>query len=278
MSLKPVWGVPPENPGPVISENLPASELPPTSLRIRDGVYAVGIYIGGQIVAALLIIFVIGFYWALRHGKEAGIAEGESLGQSTVFLIATIVVAVVLVFLFARHLARRMDNGWAALGVVQPQYYWFLIAVAALLASNTLSYIFNVIAGPEVSKAAGQTMEFFANTGPVSIWPMVALICVIVPVTEEIVFRAILFRGLATRLPVWLAGTISVAVFSLVHVQYLMSGGAVALLMMSQVALLGAVLTWLYYKSGSIWPSVTVHVLNNSWVMVILLFWPDASL
>ncbi|MES1990569.1 MAG: CPBP family glutamic-type intramembrane protease [Pseudomonadota bacterium] len=267
MSSIPVWDIPPEN-----------SELPPTGLRIRDGAYAVGIYIGAQIAAALLMVFVVALYTGLLHGKEAAVAESQSLAQSSAFLIATIVAAVVLVFFFARHLARRSGRGWPVLGILRPANYWFAIAVAVLLGCNVLSYIFNLIAGPEVSKAAGLTMEVFANVGPVALWPMIALICVIVPITEEVVFRAILFRSLATRLPVWAAGTVSVAIFSFVHAQYLMSGWAVALLMMAQVGILGAALTWLYYKSGSLWPSVTVHVLNNSWVMVVLLLWPDSGL
>ena len=271
MSLEPVWGAPPEHQAPV------TSDTPPPVLRLRDGAYAVALYIGGQLVAAAVVAAIVVVFVFLRDGPAALGSQIRLMSASTSFILFTIAASVGLVFLFARSLARRAPTGWAVLGFVRPSVGWLIIAVAALIACNALAYVFTLIAGPEVSERAEQTMAFFANTDPMTILPMAALVCVIVPLTEEIVFRAILFPAFATRLPRGLAGAASVAVFGLVHVQYLFSGADVALLMMAQVALLGGALTWLYAKSGSIWPSVTLHVLNNSWVMVVLLLWPDSS-
>ncbi|MGV8997075.1 MAG: CPBP family intramembrane glutamic endopeptidase [Parvibaculaceae bacterium] len=284
MPLKPVWGIPPEEQArggddtPVFASDVAPAPLATPALRIRDGVFAVGLYIGGQIVAALVIIGAVSLYWGLLHGKAAGLAKVATVATDTYVLLATIIVSVIFVLLFARHLARRSVAGWGVLGFVRPRAIWFVAAGAAFLVCNALAFVFSLVAGPDVARRAAETMAFVSQIDRSALWLMALLVGVIVPLIEEIVFRATLFRSLSYRMPPLGAGVLSVGVFSIVHVQYLTSGYAVAALMMSQVLLLGSVLTWLYHKSGSIWPSVALHVFNNSWVMLVMLLWPDSGL
>jgi|SRR5215207_10049049 len=85
----------------------------------------------------------------------------------------------------------------------------------------------------------------------------VLLIVVAAPITEELFFRGFFFGGLRSRLSLWPAALVSGAVFGLVHAP---TGPTAAI----PLAGLGVGLAWLYERSGSIWPSITAHFLNNS--------------
>jgi uncharacterized protein len=85
----------------------------------------------------------------------------------------------------------------------------------------------------------------------------VLLIVVAAPLTEELFFRGFFFAGLRSRWSLWPSALASGALFGLVHAP---TGPTAAI----PLAGLGVGLAWLYEKSGSIWPSITAHFLNNS--------------
>lgn len=91
------------------------------------------------------------------------------------------------------------------------------------------------------------------------------LIVVIAPVTEEIFFRGFLFSGLRRGLPFAAAAAISAVVWGAFHYTGPGTWGVVI-----QLAVFGIVLAWLYERTGSIWPTIGVHALNNAIAFAIL--------
>src|SRR5699024_5257463 len=61
---------------------------------------------------------------------------------------------------------------------------------------------------------------FSETTQPALIVLMVVLATLIAPVTEELLFRAILFRYLRTRVPRWIALCLPATVFAAAHVKW----------------------------------------------------------
>ncbi|HEX3241193.1 MAG TPA: type II CAAX endopeptidase family protein [Solirubrobacterales bacterium] len=91
--------------------------------------------------------------------------------------------------------------------------------------------------------------------GPLPV--QILLIVVAAPLAEEVCFRGYLFGGLREKLPAWGAALIAGVIF----------GGLHALTGISAVPPLmafGVILCLLYEKTGSIWPGIILHVLNNS--------------
>ncbi len=78
--------------------------------------------------------------------------------------------------------------------------------------------------------------------------------------TEELVFRGVLARGLATRLPMAVAIAVSAIVFSLIH-------GNPA--QMVSTFPLGLALGFVAIRAGSIAPTVLAHFTNNAVVILI---------
>lgn len=88
------------------------------------------------------------------------------------------------------------------------------------------------------------------------------------PIVEEIIFRGLILGVLLKliRRP-WIAILISALVFGAIHMttSQLIFGG-----------LYGLLLGWLFWRTGSIWPGVVIHVANNSTAMLLSDAWWDA--
>ena len=75
------------------------------------------------------------------------------------------------------------------------------------------------------------------------------------PVGEELFFRGFVLPGLIGRLGVPAAVVVSSGLFAVFHV----APGTLA-----PTFLLGAALAWIYLKTGSIWPSIMAHSIQNA--------------
>jgi membrane protease YdiL (CAAX protease family) len=91
------------------------------------------------------------------------------------------------------------------------------------------------------------------------------LIIVAAPVAEEIFFRGFLFGGLRRGLPFLAAALVSAVIFGAFHYT-----GPHSLTVLPQLAFLGLVLAWIYERSGSIYPTIALHVLNNALAFAVL--------
>jgi len=93
------------------------------------------------------------------------------------------------------------------------------------------------------------------------------LIIVAAPVSEEIFFRGFMFGGLRNRMPFVVAGPLSAAIFGLFHFT-----GTDSWAVLPQLAFLGLALAWVYERTGSIYPTICMHALNNALAFAILAF------
>lgn len=77
-----------------------------------------------------------------------------------------------------------------------------------------------------------------------------------VPIAEEFLFRGLLFRWLRNRWGFSAGAFVSALVFALVHPQ---ASGSAPL-----IFLIGLALAYFYERSGSLWPSMVLHGVNNA--------------
>jgi hypothetical protein len=85
-----------------------------------------------------------------------------------------------------------------------------------------------------------------------------ALTCVVAPVGEEFLFRGYIFTALRNWRGPWTAAVLTGLLFGLVHV------GSAPVLDLVPLAALGFGLCLLYRRTGSLYPCIAVHSLNNS--------------
>jgi hypothetical protein len=91
----------------------------------------------------------------------------------------------------------------------------------------------------------------------------VLLIVAVAPLSEELFFRGFVFAGFRARWSLWPAALLSGVLFGLVHAP---TGLTAAI----PLAGLGVALCWLYDRTGSLWPCVIAHALNNGLALALL--------
>ncbi|NQU96518.1 MAG: CPBP family intramembrane metalloprotease [Chloroflexi bacterium] len=153
---------------------------------------------------------------------------------------------------------RKYGGGIAALGFRpaagrRPYLFAAGVWIAALAAAAAWSALM-MWGGPEWLKppdsAGGLTERFGANLGG-----LIVVAVVWGPVGEELFFRGFVLPGLIRRLGAPAAVVVSSGLFAVFHVD---PGSLVP------TFLLGAALAWIYLKTGSIWPSIMAHGMQNA--------------
>lgn len=85
----------------------------------------------------------------------------------------------------------------------------------------------------------------------------ILLIVIAASVAEEVCFRGMLFGGLRRRMNKYSAALIAALVFGLLHATTGVSA-------VPPLIAFGFILALLYEKTGSLWPPIILHALNNS--------------
>jgi membrane protease YdiL (CAAX protease family) len=143
----------------------------------------------------------------------------------------------------------------SAFGVHQTTWRWLLIGLAAgvvtFLVKGVVNFAITALTG--FGEDAQVPYYAAASGGLLAAVLTFALLSLLVPIGEELLFRGVVMRGLL-RYGAVIAVVGSSVVFALFH------GFNMALPSALVVGLVAAEIT---RRSGSIWPAVVVHVVNN---------------
>lgn len=136
-------------------------------------------------------------------------------------------------------------NGWSAVGWAALTLFTFWFAAA----------IYGAIVMPD--EDAAPLDDLGIDEGRVFIWLAAALVIVAAPIVEEFFFRGFFYPALRARWRVgWAAATTGI-VFGALHV---FNGPE----FVPPLMLLGALLCLLYERTRSLYPSIGIHVVQNS--------------
>lgn len=128
-----------------------------------------------------------------------------------------------------------------------------LIALPVLaLVSLVWQYLFRLLG---ITLKEQDLIDIFAQAkSPLFLFVMIVLATVIAPITEELIFRAGVFRYARTRLPRWAAFLLPAILFASLHGNLASFAPLVAL---------GVVLSFAYERTGSIAVAMVAHGLFN---------------
>ena len=177
-------------------------------------------------------------------------------GGPLVALVTLITNPLLIVLLGAVARWRTGIDATAYLGLTRFRLRDFWIGFLAIVAIAAAADLADPWIGVDIVPRF-QT-DIFTTVGATGwLLPLVLAIVVIGPLGEEIIFRGFLFRG-------WVGpgarGVVGIAVisllWSLMHVQY-------AWVLMVQIFVIGLVLGWIRWRSGSALLTILLHLLVN---------------
>ena len=263
--------------GPDSERVVTPSAATPKPLRAGDGRFRLRDAV--IIIAGMLIGQFLGpVFYVSRLASELGIEDDDrlfSVAYAEPYLNHLVLVTIlyayllmlpwILILLYVRRITLR------EIGLVRTERRWFGFALLFFLALYGISAGLMHFLDAEKIEAIYRTMGGLVSSEPAWAVLSVLLVVVIGPVLQEIAFRSALFHGLSRHMPRLAAAALSVAVFVVIQLQYTLADGVVASVTSAQVAMLGAALMFLYMKSGSLWPGIALHALNNG-VSLIFFF------
>ena len=94
-------------------------------------------------------------------------------------------------------------------------------------------------------------------------WTLLSTV-IMAPLLEEFLCRGVLLESLRIRYGIWMAWVGSALFFGVIHLHPAM---------MLNAFLLGLLFAWLVLRSGSLWPSILLHAINNA--LALLLMWAE---
>jgi uncharacterized protein len=234
-------------------------------MGLLSWIISVALIVGTQIIAAIV-------YVAIQVFRTGGMPKEVKID----WLLAMLSIAsafpahlLTLAFCWLIVTGRGQRPFWRMLGWNwHPQFKWVHAVALAFLMLGAAMLFSKILPHHETD------LERILKLGA-SVRVLTALLAVLTaPLVEEVVYRGVLYPGIAKRWG-WVAGLIVTTVlFALVHVpQYWGSWAAIA-----TILLLSFVLTLLRATTGSILPSVATHLVYNGIQSVLLLFGLDDSL
>lgn len=185
------------------------------------------------------------------------VSEGAELPGS-VALVDTILqdaIFVVTAVLLARSGLRKVSSSQFGLTPTSARRAAVLILLTYVI-FFAFSELWAALLG--VSTKEKVLEQLGANEGTGLLIASAALTCVIAPIAEEILFRGLLFTSLRKWRGPWPAAIVTGLVFGLVH------GTSAPFEDLLPLAFLGFSLCVLYRLTGSLYPCIAAHAVNNA--------------
>ena len=234
-------------------------ELTSVNWTVREAlaVFLFG-WIGIPVVVILLLQYFAGISPIIQNFLQDLSSEGV-VASFVLVMINAIAALGMIGFYLKKHrrglasLGLRNFNwlraaGWIGFGLIA---FRIIVAFAYLVADKLITS-FNPMQeqSNEFTQAANQYY-----------WVSFAALVIIPPLIEELVFRGYLFPALAKRWGVVVGAVLSSLLFGLAHFQ---------LNVTIYTLILGVLLCIMYYRLGSLWPSIIFHAINNYLAFVVL--------
>jgi membrane protease YdiL (CAAX protease family) len=246
---------PPTGPPLSVPSGPPPGGEPKIEAALPQGGWTAGRAFGGLgflVGTAIVIAVVVSIFDPDIDSLAAEVALQALLAAS---LILT-------AFLFASSDLRSLVSP-EALGLRTPVRRAVGLSVITYLGYIACAFVIAIVFAPEQEDI---TRELGGDSGTLGTVIAGFLIIIVAPLSEEIFFRGFLFAGLRRSMRVAVAAVLASAIWGLFHYTGPGTWGVVL-----QITVFGLWLSWLYGRTGSIYPTIAVHVVNNAIAFTFLI-------
>jgi uncharacterized protein len=209
---------------------------------------------------ALVAAFVVAFVGALLAALVgAAFGAGFDPGDTPPGVLIGATVVQGLAFVGAGVLFARMTGPTSAhqFGLRPTSLWWSLLWILALY----VGFVMFAAVWAQIVEVEEQTQlleDLGADRNTLLLVLSMLLVCVSAPLVEELFFRGYFFPALRNGVGLWPAALITGAIFGIIHI----GGSPVGALV--PLGVLGFALCLLYHRTGSLYPCIAVHAVNNA--------------
>lgn len=205
------------------------------------------ILLGIQAVSSLIVPAV----WKLATGS-ADITAASMITTTVVFCILAIVLFLTTRWAEVSPTWLR-TRPWSVL-------FWSVIAAVGMIVPS--AWVAEQM--PELPNIVEQEFTMLLSNR----WGYIT-IGLLAPVAEEVVFRGAILKSLLNKYSPWIAIVFSAVIFSVGHLNPAQ---------MPHAFLIGLLLGWMYWRTGSILPGMAYHLANNSVAYVLYNIYPNPDI
>lgn len=211
---------------------------------MKNAVVYLVVFLGLQAAASLIMHAV----WLLL--------TGSSDMTAALMITITVLFSTLSIVLFLGVRWAEVSRNWL---LTRPWsvLFWSVIAALGLIIPST--WMLEQI--PELPNIAEKEFDTLLSNR----WGYLT-IGLLAPLAEEIVFRGAILNTLLTKYRPWVAIALSALLFSIGHLNPVQ---------MPHAFVIGLLLGWMYWRTGSILPGMAFHWANNSAAYVLYNVYPN---
>jgi membrane protease YdiL (CAAX protease family) len=207
----------------------------------------------GFLVALISTVLVVGILDAATGASadedDATFTVVATFLQGMIFIGTAVLFASFTGRPRAEHFGLRRSPFWPTVG-------W---AALGLFSFYVLAAIYTAIVQPDAEQTVAQDLG--ADQGTFGMIAAGFMVICVAPVAEEFFFRGFFYRALRSRYSVLVAALIDGVLFGIIHWDFT---SADALLIVPPLAALGFMFCLVYERTGSLYPVIALHALNNA--------------
>ena len=233
-------------------------------INLKRGLTDVILYLIIFIVVQIIIMYAGAGIWAgiKGEGYQATLQAASTGGNAILMALVSAFSSVITFIIFLKTKWTPLTRGYL---LSKPWGTLLWVALFSLGTIIPLSFLYEQL-GIEMDENTQQIITSMMKEP----WGYVA-VGILAPLAEEVVFRGAILRtllGIMSKKNHWVAIMISAAIFGVVHAN---------LAQFINALLMGLLLGWMYYRTGSLVPGILLHWVNNTMAYVLTNIMPQSD-
>ena len=233
-------------------------------INLKRGLTDVVLYLIIFIVVQIIIMYAGAGIWAgiKGEGYQATLQAASTGGNAILTALVSVFSSIITLVIFLKTKWTPLTRGYL---LSKPWGTLLWVALFSLGTIIPLSFLYEQL-GIEMDENTQQIITSMMKEP----WGYVA-VGILAPLAEEVVFRGAILRtllGIMSKKNHWVAILISAAIFGVVHAN---------LAQFVNALLMGLLLGWMYYRTGSLVPGILLHWVNNTMAYVLANIMPQSD-
>jgi membrane protease YdiL (CAAX protease family) len=219
-------------------------------------------------LGAWLTVIVLNVLITLPLAPFLHIERGLTVGTFAIAALSTDIPMLVIIYV---RLIMPGALTWRDLGLRPlPLDYALRIGIAAGLAGLVaIDIIGGLLSQVGLRPNQLEQFQFVLSEGPLAFAILLLAAAVVAPFVEELFFRGFLFGVYRRRQPRGLAYIVSSVLFTILHLEPNRMNVAQMAGLSVGIFLLALMLAWLYERTGSLYPGMVAHAINNATGLIL---------